>query len=269
MDENQPLAAGSPSARVLAFALEAAGALAALAAGEWALGNRLRRPLQPQELAALYGGLLLILGALHAVVLARTGSTPAMSLFGLRVLRLDGSPPGLKESALRLAASVPSLLPLGAGAWPVLLSADGRALHDRLSGTIVVERAGRPTVASVLQTLGALLVLIGGPLLALWVAAGAAAYDDVRKVVAARRAMASLARLQALHYQRHGRFAGSLGELAFMTADGFGYINALDRALDARGSLNVEAGPGGFRITAKARDRERTDVYVQMKAPSR
>lgn len=70
--------------------------------------------------------------ALEVLVLTwLAGGSAGQRLRGLRVVRLDGRPPGLLRSALRtvlLVLLIPALV------W----DRDGRGLHDKAAGTVVV-----------------------------------------------------------------------------------------------------------------------------------
>ncbi len=76
----------------------------------------------------------------------RSGQTPGMRAWGLWLVAVDGSAPGIARSALRLAAAVPALLCLGGGYWWQLFDRRG-CLHDLLSATRVM-RLPHTTVAS-------------------------------------------------------------------------------------------------------------------------
>lgn len=91
-------------------------------------------------------GVPLLAGFHEAVLVALRGQTAGKMLAGVRIQRLDGTPPGWKTSALRAA---PWLLLLAAPApvgpplflltylWTVA-TRDQRGLHDRLAGTRVI-----------------------------------------------------------------------------------------------------------------------------------
>ncbi len=64
---------------------------------------------------------------------ATAGSSPGHRVLGLRVVRLDGRPPGPALAAARavlLALALP----------PLLADRDQRGLHDRAPGTVLVRR---------------------------------------------------------------------------------------------------------------------------------
>ncbi len=80
---------------------------------------------------------LALLGTLCAYFIGfwhRAGQTPGMRAWGLYLNAVDGSPPSLVRSAVRLAAATPALLCLGAGYWWLLFDRRG-CWQDRLSGT--------------------------------------------------------------------------------------------------------------------------------------
>lgn len=67
-----------------------------------------------------------------------TGQTPGMALFGLRVLRANGSPLGLGTALRRLVGYAACLLTFGLGFFALVLSARRQGLHDRIAGTVAV-----------------------------------------------------------------------------------------------------------------------------------
>lgn len=79
-----------------------------------------------------------------AFVYATVAHTLAGATLGKRVARIrvvddEGRPPGIACSASRSAWAVASIALAGAGLIPALVSPSGRALHDLLAGTRVVE----------------------------------------------------------------------------------------------------------------------------------
>ena len=92
----------------------------------------------------------LIVAVLDLVVLAGLqGQTVGKWTTGLRLERLDGRPPGLARALLRHFVGYPlSLLLFGMGFLMVTVSSSGRALHDYISGTIVVREHAPQVVSS-------------------------------------------------------------------------------------------------------------------------
>jgi len=91
----------------------------------------------------------LIVAVLDLVVMAGlTGRTVGKWTTGLRIERVDGRLPGILRVLVRHVVGYPlSLLPFGLGFLIVTVSPTGRALHDLISGTIVVRRSIGPIVA--------------------------------------------------------------------------------------------------------------------------
>ena len=71
---------------------------------------------------------------------ALMGATLGKRLLGLQVVGRDGRRPTLGRSAVRSGLSLLSFLLLGLGCLLALFTVSGRALHDYLAGTYVVER---------------------------------------------------------------------------------------------------------------------------------
>jgi len=85
------------------------------------------------------GAFLVMMNGGYLVVLtAANGQTIGKMMTGIRVIGDDAYRVGIPEALLRAAGCAVSLLTLGLGYLPALLSADRRALQDRMSGTRVV-----------------------------------------------------------------------------------------------------------------------------------
>ena len=82
---------------------------------------------------------------LNFVLLAAfTGRTAGKWVTGLRVERKDGGAVGIGRACLRHLVGYPlTLLTLGLGFLVSAFTADGRALHDYVAGTVVVRDRGR------------------------------------------------------------------------------------------------------------------------------
>lgn len=75
-----------------------------------------------------------------------TGTTVGKWATGLRIERLSGEPLGFGHATLRHTLGyLISLLTLGIGFLLAAFDAEGRALHDRIAGTVVVRALGDGT----------------------------------------------------------------------------------------------------------------------------
>jgi uncharacterized RDD family membrane protein YckC len=85
-----------------------------------------------------------IVPPLYAILFLTTaGRTPGMAVMGLRMLRSDGRPVGLRQVLKRLATFY---VTLGLGSFLIPLSERRRALHDIVAGTVVVYDWGDRTL---------------------------------------------------------------------------------------------------------------------------
>ncbi len=83
--------------------------------------------------------LLAITAGFFGLSWTRRGQTLGMQSWRLKLVREDGALPTWRDALLRLAAAALSWLAFGLGFLWILVDAEGRAWHDRLSGTRVVE----------------------------------------------------------------------------------------------------------------------------------
>jgi uncharacterized RDD family membrane protein YckC len=67
-----------------------------------------------------------------------SGKTIGMAVLGIRVVRTDGTPVGLRQAAIRTIALPFSFLLFGLGFLGILTNRDRHAWHDRLARTAVV-----------------------------------------------------------------------------------------------------------------------------------
>lgn len=89
--------------------------------------------------------LVVLVVVVFIVPTALVGTSPGKALVRIRVVRADGSPPGLGRSLLRAAAWVVDgltlLLPVGL--WLAMLTPGHRRVGDFVAGTFVVRRAAQ------------------------------------------------------------------------------------------------------------------------------
>lgn len=253
---------GLISARLLAFMGEFGAASAAAAFAPSLAALLLRRPLGPSEswLAALATAAVFF--AAEACCLGLYGTTPLKALLGLKVVREDGGPLRLADGVRRTAAYLPSSV-LWLGFLSALRRKDGRAWHDRLAGTRVIESRERSELESTALSLGSGVLSAALVMGWLWFAVGAPVYADWRKVTAARQAIRALARMQEEHRLVFGRYSENISDLAYMTRDWEGFIAELNVVLDLDRDLEIQTGPHDYIIKARARDRHRTPVVIR------
>lgn len=115
---------------VVAFASSPFAAIIELTNGNWS----------DWRVVASMGSIVLIVMFLYLTAsTALAGRTWGMSRLSLRAVDADtGLPPTTKQSVGRAVLYIASLITLGPGILYALFDAEGRTLHDRLSGTAVV-----------------------------------------------------------------------------------------------------------------------------------
>lgn len=115
---------------VVAFASSPFAAIIELTNGDWT----------DERVVASMGGILIIVMFLYITTsISLGGRTWGMSLLSLRAVDVDsGLPPTTKQSVTRAFAYMLSLATLGLGLLYALVDAEGRGVHDHLSGTTVV-----------------------------------------------------------------------------------------------------------------------------------
>lgn len=98
---------------------------------------------------ALFLGTFLPLRLLYNVGFhAGTGATPGKMLFGLRVVRVDGSPITFQRALLRFFAELASIAAFGFGYFMAAMHPERRTLHDLVAGTRVVRRTVHAPIAA-------------------------------------------------------------------------------------------------------------------------
>ncbi len=116
--------------------LFAAGTFVILNVDLMSLGENPRAML---VLSSLNLGFLFLLSLLYTLFfLGGGGQTIGAMVLGFEVVRGDGAPLGYKRALLRYLGFLLSCLPLFLGLLMALADRQGRALHDRLSGSISV-----------------------------------------------------------------------------------------------------------------------------------
>jgi uncharacterized RDD family membrane protein YckC len=115
---------------VVAFASSPFAAIIELTNGNWA---------DWRVIASMSGIVLAVMFLYLTASTALAGRTWGMSLVSLRAVDAEtGLPPTTKQSVGRALLYVVSLITLGLGLLYALFDAEGRAVHDHLSGTAVV-----------------------------------------------------------------------------------------------------------------------------------
>lgn len=265
MDEIQVKPAAM-NQRFIAYVLDFAPFALALLALMYATGRS-------SALAEQLGGVRLPALFLAAYVAYQTagnmaGGTPGKKLMGLYVVRRsDGEKPGLLRALLRAFAHLISYPFFNFGFGVALLHPESRALHDMLTGTVVVEPQAKSGAESKALFLGAVVLLLGlqAALLFNWVFKPNSA--DLAAVERARAAMLVMAEIEEAYKASHGGvYTGDIGELGKASGDVKTFRTAVTDLFIGE-SFRAQAGNKGYSISAQARDRRKTRLTVEGPPP--
>lgn len=192
-----------------------------------------------------------------------TGGTVGKRLMGIKVVRLDGRPLGLLRSLARAAGWFLSMPLCNLGFLIAFVHPESRALHDLLSGALVVEtRAKNPAEAFILFLAAACCVC------ALFF--GNIYYNlhhkpfpsDLLAVEKAREGLLIMARIEESYKAKNGAYTGSLPELVEASGDPAEFRKAMVEIFDPN-LFRIEAGSRKYRISGVAKDRAKTRVSIE------
>ncbi|MBI4374812.1 MAG: RDD family protein [Elusimicrobia bacterium] len=190
------------------------------------------------------------------------GGTVGKRLMGLAVLRRDGRALGLWGSALRALGYGLSTPLFNFGFLIALIHPESRALHDMISGSLVVEarpKAPAETGLLFLAALGTLTFMVGGSLYLQW---NKPTRSDRAAVERARLGLEVLAQVEEAYKTQRGVYSSSLAELAQASGDVETFRSALAELYDPH-LFRIQAGSRAYRISAVARDRRQTRLTVE------
>lgn len=187
-------------------------------------------------------------------------TTLGKRLLGIQVVHADGenylSIPG---AFIRGVAYFVSFLLLSAGYLMALVTRNNRALHDYISQSRVISVRPRSELAEVVVI--ALSWGLMASLLFTWVrpVLTRPSPEDREMILAARTTVNKIATLEEIHKQMYGGYTNDMKRLAFLTRNVEAVRRELAKNLE-RDTLAIASNGRVYIITAKARDRRRTEV---------
>ena len=194
------------------------------------------------------------------------GGTVGKRLMGLAVVRKDGRPLGPLRALVRGLGYLLSTPFFNFGFLIALFHPESRALHDLLSGSLVIESRAKKPAESCALFLGAafsITALFGG---GLYYHLSRPYPSDLLAVAKAEQGLKILALCQEKHKAGTGQYTRSLGDLALASGDPEQFQAAM-LALFQPDRFQLEASLTGYRSSAAARDRKKTRVSIS--GPSR
>ena len=194
------------------------------------------------------------------------GATVGKRLMGLRVVRRDGQSLGVIASAARAVGHLLSTPLFNFGFLLALLHPENRALHDLLSGSLVVEPQRKHPAEATLLFVAAAMTLSALYGLILYLNLFRPTPIDLAAVARAREGLGILAQIEEAYKQGHGTYTDGLSELAQASGDAGQFKQAMRELFDPH-RFEIQAGNQGYRISARARDRRQTKVTIEGPPP--
>lgn len=222
------------------------------------------------KLHSVYSGpLALRAGALWAGVYIfyqfagnASGATVGKRLMGIRVVRRDGAPLGWGRAWVRALAYLLSTPLCNAGFLVALFHPESRALHDLISGSLVIEPKPKNSAESAVlfaAAMGLVAAMFGGAITA---TLNLPTRSDLLAIEKARDGLVVLARIEEAYKAKTGTYTSSLAELAAASGDMEKFRSAMGEIFEPN-LFQLEAGNRRYRISAAAQDRKKTRVAVE------
>lgn len=256
--ESNELRAARFSDRFIAYLLDTVPFGAGTAATVWMLLGPMAKPPTP-ELLALVGAAWVTLVFAYQLFGNFNGGTMAKRLMGMRLVARDGSAPGFTRSLVRALVWLMGTPLASFGFLVALFNRENRALHDYISGTVVIETDRKSAAEGALRFLAA--ATAGVALFGFQVYSGWARPTprDRAAVAKANDGLAVIALVQEAYKEKNGTYATSIEQLAEASGDPAEFKAAMT-VIFLSEPFSMEAGNRGWRICAAARDRRRTRV---------
>ncbi len=207
----------------------------------------------------LWGGAFVLY---HAYLGSEGRQTLGKRLFGISVVRLDGETPTFGAALGRTFGYIASSLFLNLGfLWA--LRKDGRAWHDKLAGTRVVETAGGVPALRAAST--AVSVVVAASMTVGWLGLAVVGPGMARmKLLAqARVGLKSVALLQDEHKKATGAYTADLQTLLDGTSEEAAEVRRALRFHLNQDTVKITVGESTYSIEAEAHDEQRTALRLE------
>jgi hypothetical protein len=142
-----------------------------------------------------------------------------------------------------------------------LFHPESRALHDLLSGSVVIEAERKSAADSALLFITAVIVLTGMYGAMIWGNLHHITQKDLDAVDKAKQGLMIMAQVEEAYKTGHQTYTKSLQDLAEASGDASQFRSAMAQIFDPD-QFTIEAGNRGYRISGVARDRAKTRVTV-------
>lgn len=192
--------------------------------------------------------------------------TLGKNLVGIAVVKKDKSGPlSIPQAFLRAVGYYVSAALFFGGFVLALVDDRKRALHDIFGGSVVVQLRQRDTWEIwAVRALGTLLLVlfVGG----LYQSFGGRDWQNKYKVRQAEHFLQNIALLEEGHKLRYGSYTNDILRLALLSGDPVQFQRDMNKVLSTgRGSLRIGVKDDIYKISALAKDAQKTPVYYTNK----
>lgn len=192
--------------------------------------------------------------------------TLGKNLVGIAVVKKDKSGPlSVPQAFLRAIGYYVSTALFFGGFVLALVDDRKRALHDFFGGSVVVELRERAAwEVWAVRALGALLMVLFAS--ALYQSFGGRDWQNKYKVRQATDFLQNMALLEEGHKLRYGYYTNDILRLALLSGDPVQFQRDMNKVLSTgRGSLRIGVKDNTYKISALAKDTNKTPVYYTNK----
>ena len=247
--------------RFIAYFLDLVPFMLGYAVTLYVLFDKLVEAEDIQAFLTRFGVIWIGLYALYQFAGNALGGTVGKKLMGLRVVKRDGTPLGIPRSFIRAIGTLLSTPFFNFGFLLALLNAESRALHDFLSGSLVVEDRVKHPAESFLFFICAVLTCVSTVGGSLYYQLNLPTKTDLAKVAKAREGLQIIAQIQESYKKKNGEYTKSIADLAEESGDVVTFRDAMLKIFQPD-RFQIRAGLKGYKITAIAKDRHKTRVSI-------
>ena len=232
----------------------------------WLICKTMGRYLELWMLIAMAVGMNAVFVLYETIFSSGGRVTLGKNLVGIAVVKKDKSGPlSAAQAFLRAVGYYVSAALFFGGFVLALVDDRKRALHDIFGGSVVVELRKRDTwEVWAVRALGTLLLIlfVGG----LYQSFGGRDWQNKYKVRQATDFLQNIALLEEGHKLRYGYYTNDILRLALLSGDPVQFQRDMNKVLSpGKGSLRIGVKDNVYKISALAKDAQKTPVYYTNK----
>ncbi len=232
----------------------------------WLVCKTMGRYLELWMLVAMAVGMNIVFVLYETIFSSGGRVTLGKNLVGIAVVKKDKSGPlSVPQAFLRAVGYYVSAALFFGGFVLALVDDRKRALHDIFGGSVVVELRKRATwEVWAVRALGTLLLIlfVGG----LYQSFGGRNWQNKYKVRQATDFLQNIALLEEGHKLRYGYYTNDILRLALLSGDPVQFQRDMNKVLSTgRGSIRIGVKDNVYKISALAKDAQKTPVYYTNK----